>query len=156
MRAAKWAPTRCVWADTLDPFYGQPLDQIWRVAGHKREWKCQPRHIKWRLISKLRMSPFSRPLENHWEVILHLKFPCLTVSCQALSAFQLCWLAFQVDKRRSVWIQACNGANEKAALEWNTLGSKFLHIFSDVKLSPIDISYARSSTPRRICQVLVL
>ena len=32
-----WATTWYVWTHTRDPLYGQPLDQVWRVAGHKRE-----------------------------------------------------------------------------------------------------------------------
>ena len=29
LRALKWAPTWCVSAEVWDPFYGQPLDQVW-------------------------------------------------------------------------------------------------------------------------------
>ena len=47
-RASKWAPTWYVWADTRDPFYGQPLDQVWRLADHKKgNWSVSPDITSW-------------------------------------------------------------------------------------------------------------
>ena len=46
--------------------YGQPLDQVWRVAGHEKEWTSQPRHGGSFRSSQSRLS--HRILENHWEV----------------------------------------------------------------------------------------
>ena len=41
-----------VWSFHPKPFYGQPLDRVWRRAGHKRLWGWKLQIIEW-LISKL-------------------------------------------------------------------------------------------------------
>ena len=50
MRALQWTPSWYVWADNLVPFYGQPLDQVWRVAGPKGIMVLAQRHMKRGLV----------------------------------------------------------------------------------------------------------
>ena len=72
LRASICAPTWYAWADTLVPFYGQPLDQVWRLAGHKKELKCQPRPFMWGLISKISQRPFSWHPKKWWRFLFFL------------------------------------------------------------------------------------
>ena len=56
-------------------FYGQPLDRVWRRAGHKRVWGLRIQTIKWGLVLKPWMRAFSQQPRNRLDIFLPFQFP---------------------------------------------------------------------------------
>ena len=75
-------------------------------AGHKRDLGCQPRHIKWGLISKLSMSPFSRHPQNRLRGFFPFRLSLPDCACVAGNFFLLwnlfIWLLSNLQKVTSL------------------------------------------------------
>ena len=57
------------------PFYGQPLNRVWRRAGHKRVWGLRIQTIEWGLVLKPWMRAFLQHPGNRLDIFLPFQFP---------------------------------------------------------------------------------
>ena len=83
LRALKWAPTWYVSADTWDPFYGQPLDQVWIWC---ESWSVSPDISSGGSFQSSQWTCSHGTLKNDWEFFVRFQFPCRTVYTTSLLA----------------------------------------------------------------------
>ena len=96
LRALKWAPTWYVWADIPDPFYGQPLDQVWiwceswNVSWNISSWGSFKALIKVILVAPLKSSErffrISSSPAGLWALLWHVT--CAWPNLQSAKTFQ--------------------------------------------------------------------